>query len=73
VLGDGFIVVHGPVDAFELVSRLHQFLEEVGRSEKAFGLHCNMLQAKTQVAEAVEVGGSVDQSERESSVSIERI
>jgi len=46
-LGDGFIFVHGAADAFELASRLRQFLKEAGRSENGFGLHCNMLQAKS--------------------------
>jgi probable F420-dependent oxidoreductase len=45
-LGDGFIFVDGAADAFELASRLRQFLKEAGRSDNGFGLHCNMLQAK---------------------------
>jgi probable F420-dependent oxidoreductase len=46
-LGDGFIFVDGAADAFELASRLRQFLKEAGRSDNGFGLHCNMLQAKS--------------------------
>jgi probable F420-dependent oxidoreductase len=46
-LGDGFIFADGAGDAFEQVTRLRQFLKESGRSEQGFGLHCNMLKAKT--------------------------
>jgi probable F420-dependent oxidoreductase len=45
-LGDGFIFVDGAGDAFERASRMRHFLQEAGRSESGFGLHCNMLQAK---------------------------
>jgi probable F420-dependent oxidoreductase len=46
-LADGFIFVDGAGDAFELASRLRLYLKEAGRSENGFGLHCNMLKAKT--------------------------
>lgn len=46
-LADGFIFADGAGDAFELASRLRQFLKEAGRTESGFGLHCNMLRAKT--------------------------
>jgi probable F420-dependent oxidoreductase len=46
-LGDGFIFVDGAGDALELASRMRQFLKEAGRSEAGFGLHCNMLRAKS--------------------------
>ena len=47
MLGDGFIFVDGAGDALELASRMRQFLKEAGRSEAGFGLHCNMLRAKS--------------------------
>jgi probable F420-dependent oxidoreductase len=46
-LGDGFIFVDGAGDALELASRMRQFLKEAGRSQAGFGLHCNMLRAKS--------------------------
>jgi probable F420-dependent oxidoreductase len=46
-LGDGFIFVDRAGDPRELVSRMRQFLKEAGRSETGFGLHCNMLRAKS--------------------------
>ncbi|HTV95205.1 MAG TPA: TIGR03619 family F420-dependent LLM class oxidoreductase [Steroidobacteraceae bacterium] len=46
-LADGFIFAHGAGDAFALAARLRQFLKEAGRSESGFGLHCNMIQAKS--------------------------
>lgn len=46
-LGDGFIFVDGAGDAFELVARMRGFLKDAGRSEADFGLHCNMVRAKT--------------------------
>lgn len=46
-LGDGFIFVDGAAGAFELAARLRQLLKEAGRSESAFGLHCNMVRAKS--------------------------
>lgn len=46
-IGDGFIFVDGAVDAFAQVDRLKQYLAEAGRSAEGFGLHCNMLLAKT--------------------------
>lgn len=46
-LADGFIFVDGAGDAFELASRLRQYLSEAGRPENGFGLHCNMLKAKS--------------------------
>jgi probable F420-dependent oxidoreductase len=46
-LGDGFIFVDGAGDAFEQVKLMRGFLKEAGRPEDRFGLHCNMLKAKT--------------------------
>lgn len=46
-LGDGFIFVERSGSAFEQASRLRQYVKEAGRAEESFGLHCNMLQAKT--------------------------
>ena len=46
-LGDGFIFADGAADAFQLAPRLRQFLKEAGRPEQGFGLHCNMLMAKS--------------------------
>jgi probable F420-dependent oxidoreductase len=46
-IGDGFIFADGVKDAFELASRLRRFLKEAGRSDADFGLHCNMVQAKS--------------------------
>lgn len=46
-LGDGFICADGAADAFAQASRLRQLLKEAGRSSEGFGLHINMLKAKT--------------------------
>jgi probable F420-dependent oxidoreductase len=46
-VGDGFIFADGAADAFAQVSRLRQLLKDAGRSEDSFGLHCNMLKAKS--------------------------
>jgi probable F420-dependent oxidoreductase len=46
-IADGFIFAHGGVDAFAMVQRMKQFLQEAGRAENDFGLQCNMLTAKT--------------------------
>jgi probable F420-dependent oxidoreductase len=46
-LADGFIFVDGAGNAFEQAARLRQYVREAGRSESEFGLHCNMLKAKT--------------------------
>lgn len=46
-LGDGFIFADGAGDAFEAVPRLRQFLQDAGRNVEEFGLHINMLRAKT--------------------------
>jgi probable F420-dependent oxidoreductase len=47
LIGDGFIFADGAVDAFEQLQRLRQLLKEAGRSDVGFGLHCNMIRAKT--------------------------
>lgn len=46
-LGDGFIFADGAADAFEQAGKLRQFLHQAGRENDDFGLHCNMLKAKT--------------------------
>jgi probable F420-dependent oxidoreductase len=46
-IGDGFIFADGAVDALEQAARLRQLLKDAGRSGAGFGLHCNMLKAKT--------------------------
>jgi probable F420-dependent oxidoreductase len=46
-LGDGFIFADGAADAVEQATKLRQFLKEAGRPETGFGLHCNMLKAKS--------------------------
>lgn len=46
-MGDGFICADGAADAFAQAARLHELLEEAGRTADGFGLHCNMLRAKT--------------------------
>lgn len=46
-LGDGFIFADGAADAFAQVVRLKELLQEAGRPLDEFGLHCNMLRAKT--------------------------
>lgn len=63
-IGDGCIFADGVKDAFELVGRLRQFLKEAERPEAGFGLHCNMLMAKSvqQVVDTAarwrDIGGS---------------
>lgn len=52
-VGDGFICVDGAVDAFEQAGKLMQYLKEAGRPTEGFGLHCNMLRAKS-IAQVVE-------------------
>jgi probable F420-dependent oxidoreductase len=47
VLGDGFIFADGAADAFEQVAKLRQYLQEAGRPAEKFGLHCNMMRAKS--------------------------
>ncbi len=46
-IGDGFIFVDGAVNALEHAARMKELLNDVGRSPEDFGLHCNMLLAKT--------------------------
>ena len=47
-LGDGLICVDSVRgDAFRQADRLKEVLREAGRSADDFGLHCNMLKAKT--------------------------
>ncbi len=46
-IGDGFIFVDGMADAFEQAESIKQHLQDAGRSPQEFGMHCNMLQAKT--------------------------
>jgi len=46
-LGDGFIFIEGAGDAFELTSRLQQYLKDAGRSGSGFGLQCNLQKAKS--------------------------
>lgn len=46
-LGDGFIFVDGVQDAVERAGVMREFLKQAARSENDFGLHCNMLKAKT--------------------------
>lgn len=46
-IGDGFICADGAADAFAQAARLHELLDEAGRAKDEFGLHCNMLRAKT--------------------------
>jgi probable F420-dependent oxidoreductase len=46
-IGDGFIAVDGAADAFDQATKLHQYLKEEGRDVASFGLHGNMLKAKT--------------------------
>jgi probable F420-dependent oxidoreductase len=63
-VGDGFICVDGAVDAFEQASKLKQHLNEAARPKEGFGLHCNMLRAKSveQVVETAsrwqDIGGT---------------
>ena len=51
-LGDGFIFVDRAGDPLELASRMRQLLKEAGRSEAGFGLHCNIVGAKSPQAVA---------------------
>ncbi|HEY8385756.1 MAG TPA: LLM class F420-dependent oxidoreductase [Porticoccaceae bacterium] len=46
-IGDGFIFVDGAVEALEHVERMKQLLREQDRPVESFGLHCNMLRART--------------------------
>lgn len=63
-IADGFIFADGAGDTFEMVPRLKGFLQEAGRSREEFGLHINMLRAKTPtdvsdtVKRWVDVGGT---------------
>lgn len=63
-IADGFIFADGAVDAFAQAASLGRYLQEAGRSGENFGLHCNMLRAKTpgQVVETLnrwrDIGGS---------------
>ena len=51
-IADGFICADGAADAFEQAAKLKQFLADEGRSLDDFGLHCNMLKAKSPAAVA---------------------
>jgi len=46
-LGDGFIFSGRTEAALETASRLREYVKEAGRAAESFGLHCNLLQAKT--------------------------
>jgi alkanesulfonate monooxygenase SsuD/methylene tetrahydromethanopterin reductase-like flavin-dependent oxidoreductase (luciferase family) len=46
-LADGFIFADGAADAFEQAPKLRQYLKDAARSVDGFGLHCNMLRAKS--------------------------
>lgn len=46
-IGDGFIFVDGAADAFEQIAKIKQYLAQASRPLDGFGLHCNMLRAKT--------------------------
>lgn len=46
-VADGFIFADGAADAFEQASKLRQYLKDSNRSVDGFGLHCNMLRAKS--------------------------
>jgi probable F420-dependent oxidoreductase len=46
-IADGFIFAHGAGDALDMLPRLRSFLEEENRQPENFGLHCNMLSAKS--------------------------
>jgi probable F420-dependent oxidoreductase len=67
VLADGFIFADGAADAFEQAGALRKYLGEADRSVVGFGLHINMLRAKT-ASEIVETlsrwrdGGGTDAS-----------
>ena len=46
-LADGFIFADGAADAFEQAPQLLEYLREADRPTGKFGLHCNMLRAKS--------------------------
>ena len=46
-IGDGFIFVDGAANAFEQIAKIKQYLRQASRPLEGFGLHCNMLRAKT--------------------------
>jgi probable F420-dependent oxidoreductase len=46
-LADGFIFADGAADAFEQVATLRKYLRESKRAVEGFGLHINMLRAKS--------------------------
>jgi alkanesulfonate monooxygenase SsuD/methylene tetrahydromethanopterin reductase-like flavin-dependent oxidoreductase (luciferase family) len=46
-VADGFIFADGAADAFEQVVTLRRYLDESHRAVEGFGLHCNMMRAKT--------------------------
>jgi probable F420-dependent oxidoreductase len=46
-LADGFIFADGAADAFDQASRLRQHLKDAARPVDGFGLHCNMIRAKS--------------------------
>jgi probable F420-dependent oxidoreductase len=46
-LADGFIFADGAADAFEQASKLRQYLKDAARPVDGFGLHCNMIRAKS--------------------------
>jgi probable F420-dependent oxidoreductase len=46
-IGDGFIFVDGAADAFAQAGAISGYLKDAGRAGQPFGLHCNMLRAKT--------------------------
>ncbi len=46
-IGDGFICADGAADGFAQAARLHELLDQAGRSSGGFRLHCNMLRAKS--------------------------
>jgi probable F420-dependent oxidoreductase len=49
-LADGFIFADGLEDSIDLVPKMRRFLDEEGRSQADFGLHCVMLFATEQEA-----------------------
>ncbi len=63
-IADGFIFADGAGDAFAMVDQLKGFLAEEGRADGGFGLHINMLQAKSadQVVDTIrrwrDIGGT---------------
>jgi probable F420-dependent oxidoreductase len=46
-LADGFIFADGATDAFEQASKLKRYLKDASRPVDGFGLHCNMIRAKS--------------------------